>query len=207
MIRTLNTWLRKIPVWAVYAAGLFPGLWVYYAGFNNRLGADPLAVIEHETGIWALRFLIAALCITPLLRITRINLMKYRRALGLLGFYTAFMHLAAWVWLDRGFSWSAIWTEIVKRPYITIGMLAFVILVPLAVSSNDWSVRRLASRTWRRIHWWAYPATALGAVHFLLVVKEWPPEPLIYLGIVAALLAWRAWRASSSALLSRLKEA
>jgi len=193
MLQSLNAPLRKIPVWLVYAVGLVPGIWVYWAGFNNRLGADPLAVIEQETGIWALRFLIAALCVTPLLRVARLNLIKYRRALGLLGFYYASMHLAAWVWLDRGFSWVAIWEEIVKRPYITVGMIAFVILVPLAVTSNDWSVRRLDTASWRRIHRWGYAATALGATHFLLVVKAWPPEPMIYLGIVAGLLAWRFW--------------
>ncbi len=197
MLQFLNAPLRKIPVWLVYAVGLIPGVWVYWAGFNNRLGADPLAVIEHETGIWALRFLIAALCVTPLLRLGRLNLVKFRRALGLLGFYYAAMHLVAWVWLDQGLSWSAIWTEIVKRPYITIGMAAFLILIPLAVTSNNMAVRRLSSSVWKKIHWWAYAATALGAVHFLLVVKSWPPEPVIYLGIVAALLGWRVWNARS----------
>ena len=194
MLQWLNAPLRKIPVWLVYGVGLIPGVYVYWAGFNNRLGADPLAVIEHETGIWALRFMIAALFVSPLLRLLRLNLIKFRRSLGLLGFYYAAMHLAAWVWLDRGFSWSAIWTEILKRPYITVGMVAFVILVPLAVTSNDWAVRRLATATWRRIHWWAYIATALGAIHFLLVVKAWPPEPLIYCAIVAVLLLWRVWK-------------
>ena len=194
MLQWLNAPLRKIPVWLVYGVGLIPGVYVHWAGFNNRLGADPLAVIEHETGIWALRFMIAALFVSPLLRLLRLNLIKFRRSLGLLGFYYAAMHLAAWVWLDRGFSWSAIWTEILKRPYITVGMVAFVILVPLAVTSNDWAVRRLATATWRRIHWWAYIATALGAIHFLLVVKAWPPEPLIYCAIVAVLLLWRVWK-------------
>ena len=194
MLQWLNAPLRKVPVWLVYGVGLIPGVYVYWAGFNNRLGADPLAVIEHETGIWALRFMIAALFVSPLLRLLRLNLVKFRRSLGLLGFYYAAMHLAAWVWLDRGFSWPAIWTEILKRPYITVGMVAFVILVPLAVTSNDWAVRRLATATWRRIHWWAYIATALGAIHFLLVVKAWPPEPLIYCAIVAVLLMWRVWK-------------
>ena len=194
MLQWLNAPLRKVPVWLVYGVGLIPGVYVYWAGFNNRLGADPLAVIEHETGIWALRFMIAALFVSPLLRLLRLNLVKFRRSLGLLGFYYAAMHLAAWVWLDRGFSWPAIWTEILKRPYITVGMVAFVILVPLAVTSNDWAVRRLATATWRRIHWWAYIATALGAIHFLLVVKAWPPEPLIYCAIVAVLLMRRVWK-------------
>lgn len=194
MLQNLSPLVRRVPIWMIYVLGLAPGVWVWYAAFNNKLGADPLAALEHETGIWALRFLIAALAVTPLLRLLRLNLIKFRRAFGLLGFYYALMHLVAWVWLDRGFLWSAIWTEIVKRPYITIGMAAFAVLVPLAVTSNNWAVRRLQTATWKRIHWWAYPATLLGAVHFLLVVKRWPPEPMIYLGIVVALLAWRLWK-------------
>jgi len=126
MLQGLTAYARLLPVWLVYLVGFIPGVWVWYAAFNNKLGADPLAVLEHETGIWALRFLIAALAITPLLRMTRLNLIKFRRALGLLAFYYAAMHLAAWVWLDRGFDLAAIWAEIVKRPYITIGMAAFV---------------------------------------------------------------------------------
>lgn len=193
MLQSLTPYARRIPVWLVYLVGFLPGIWVWYAAFNNKLGADPLAVLEHETGIWALRYLIAALAITPLLRLTRLNLIKFRRAFGLLAFYFVIMHLVAWVWLDRGLDWSAMWTEIVKRPYITIGMAAFVMLVPLALTSNTFAIHRLSALAWRRIHWWAYPATLLGAVHFILVVKRWPPEPMIYLGIVTLLLAWRAW--------------
>ena len=195
----LNPWLRKVPVWLVYLAGFVPlavmayGIGQLYAGKPYAgLGADPLASLEHQTGIWALRFLIAALVVTPLLRITRISLIKFRRAIGLLGFYYAMAHLMVWVWLDHQFAWGALWQEIVKRPYITIGMVAFVILVPLAVTSNNLAVRRMKSATWKRIHWWAYLATALGSVHFVLVVKAWPPEPLIYASIVAVLLGWRA---------------
>ncbi len=194
MLQSLSPLVRRVPVWTVYVLGLGPGVWVWYAAFNNKLGADPLAALEHETGIWALRFLIAALAVTPLLRLLKLNLIKFRRAFGLLGFYYALMHLVAWVWLDRGLLWSAIWAEIIKRPYITIGMAAFAVLVPLAVTSNNLAVRRIQAATWKRIHWWAYPATLLGAVHFILVVKRWPPEPMIYLGIVVALLAWRAWK-------------
>lgn len=194
MLKNVTPYARKIPVWLVYALGFIPGVWVWYAAFNNKLGADPLAVLEHETGIWALRFLIAALAITPLLRLTRLNLIKFRRSLGLLGFAYAIMHLTAWIWLDRGFEWSAMWTEIVKRPYITIGMAAFVMLVPIALTSNNISVRRMSAAAWKRLHWWVYPATLFGAVHYLLVVKRWPPEPMVYLGIVLALLLWRAWK-------------
>ncbi len=196
MLQALNAPLRRLPVWAIYLLGALPALWYIYGVFfdNAILGADPVAKLEHESGIWALRLLIAALCITPLMRLTRLNLVKFRRAIGLWGFFYVCLHLLVWVWLDHGWNWGRLFEEIIKRPYITIGMAAFVILIPLAVTSNNLSVRKLSSALWRRIHWWAYVATALGAVHYLLVVKRWPPEPMVYTAIVAALLGWRYWR-------------
>lgn len=194
MLAFLNAPLRRVPTWAVYMGGLAPAAWLFYAAFTGGLGFDPLAALEHETGLWALRFLIAALVVTPLLRMTRLNLVKFRRAFGLIAFAYVVLHLGVWLWLDHAFNWQAIFAEIIKRPYITIGMAAFLILVPLAVTSNDLSLRKLGAKVWRKIHWWAYPATFLGAIHFLLVVKAWPPEPLIYTGIVTALLGWRAWQ-------------
>ena len=191
MLSALNAPLRKIPVWVVYLIGLVPLGLMINGVFANTLGADPVAALEHQTGIWALRFLIAALVITPLLRITRLNLIKFRRALGLLGFLYVVAHLLVWTWLDHFFAWGRLWEEILKRPYITIGMAAFVMLIPLAITSNDWSVRKLSASAWRKIHWWAYVATAFGAIHFMLVVKRWPPEPMIYCAIVAGLLGWR----------------
>ena len=194
MVSGINSALRRVPAWLVYLSGALPAAWLIWATLNNQLGADPLAALEHETGLWALRFMIAALLVTPLLRMTRISLVKFRRALGLLGFFYVVLHLTVWIWLDHWFAWGRMWEEILKRPFITIGMIAFGMLVPLAVTSNNLSLRKLGAPVWRRIHWWAYPATLLGAVHFLLVVKRWPPEPMIYLGIVVVLLGWRAWR-------------
>lgn len=194
MLAALNPYLRHVPRWLVYLAGFVPAALLVRGVFANTLGIDPLARLEHETGIWALRFLIAALMVTPILRLFRLNLVKFRRALGLLGFYYAMMHLSIWVWLDHQFNWPTLWAEIIKRPYITIGMLAALILVPLAVTSNDLAVRKMRAEAWRRLHWWAYLATALGAIHFLLVVKAWPPEPIIYALIVAVLLGWRVVR-------------
>jgi len=194
MLAGLNPLARRIPRWLVYLVGFLPAGMLVWGVFSYSLGADPVGKLEHETGIWALRFLIAALSVTPLLHLFRLNLCKFRRAFGLLGFYYVMLHLAVWLWLDHWFNWGAIWAEILKRPYITIGMVAAIILVPLAVTSNDMAVRQMRTEAWRRLHWWAYPATALGAVHFLLVVKAWPPEPLIYTAIITVLLGWRAFR-------------
>jgi sulfoxide reductase heme-binding subunit YedZ len=175
---------------AIYIIGMVPAVWYFYAGINDRLGADPLNVLERALGLWALRFLVASLAITPLRRLGGPNLIRYRRAIGLLAFYYAALHLTTYLVLDQGLDWAAIWADIVKRPYITVGMLAFVVLVPLAVTSNGPSIRRLGAR-WNKLHRLAYVAAAAGALHFIMLVKVWPLEPLIYLVLVAALLLFR----------------
>jgi sulfoxide reductase heme-binding subunit YedZ len=190
--------LPRIPLWIVYAVGFVPAIWTFYLGFTDQLGADPLRTLERTLGEWALRFLIAALFVTPLRRIAGVNLLRYRRQLGLLGFYYALLHLSTYLVLDQGLDASAIVADILKRPYITIGMAAFALLVPLAVTSNNASIRKLGARAWGKLHRLAYVATALGALHFLMLVKAWPIEPMVYLGIVAALLGWRAWKARTS---------
>lgn len=175
---------------ALYVVGLMPAAWILYLGFTNQLGANPIRTMEQELGIWALRFLIATLTVTPLRELFGISLLRYRRALGLLAFYYALMHLSAYMLLDYRLDLAAIVADIVKRPYITVGMLAFAVLVPLALTSTDRMIRRLGS-TWARLHRWVYLAIAAAAVHYLLVVKSWPMEPLVYFAIVAALLGYR----------------
>ena len=175
---------------SIYIVGMVPAVWYFYAGINDRLGADPLNVLERALGLWALRFLVASLAITPLRRLGGPNLIRYRRAIGLLAFYYAALHLTTYLVLDQGLDWAASWADIVKRPYITVGMLAFVVLVPLAVTSNGPSIRRLGAR-WNKLHRLAYVAAVAGALHFIMLVKVWPLEPLIYLVLVAALLLFR----------------
>ncbi len=176
---------------AIYICGMVPAAWYFYLGFSDQLGADPLNVLERGLGRWALRFLIAALAISPLRRLGGPSLIRYRRAIGLLGFYYAALHLTVYMVLDQGLDLAAIWADIVKRPYITVGMLAFTLLVPLAVTSNSSMIRRLGAAAWQRLHRLVYVATAAAAIHYLMVVKTWPPEPLIYAGMVAVLLLFR----------------
>jgi sulfoxide reductase heme-binding subunit YedZ len=178
---------------AIYVTGMLPAVWYFYLGITDQLGADPQKTLERALGLWALRFLILALAITPLRRLGGPNLIGYRRAVGLLGFYYAALHLSVYLLLDQGLDLAAIWADIVKRPYITVGMLAFTLLVPLAVTSNTAMIRRLGGAAWQRLHRLVYLATAAAAVHFVMVVKAWPPEPLIYAGIVAILLLFRLW--------------
>lgn len=176
---------------AIYLAGMAPAVWYFYLGITDRLGADPQNALERILGLWALRFLIASLAITPLRRLGGPNLIRYRRAIGLLAFIYATLHLTVYMVLDQGLDVSAIIADIIKRPYITVGMLAFAILVPLAVTSNNTMIRRLSGGAWQKLHRWVYVAAAAAAVHFIMLVKVWPLEPLIYAALVAILLLFR----------------
>ncbi len=189
--QTINGALRPIPPLAVYLAGAVPALVLVVQLFAGGLGIDPVKTLEHALGLYALQFLIAGICISPLRRFTGVNLLRWRRALGLVGFAYVALHLAVWVTLDLQFRWGEIWTDIVKRPYITVGMLGFVLLVPLAVTSTDGAVRRMGAAAWRRLHLLVYPAILAGAVHFVWLVKAWPIEPLLYLAAVLTLIALR----------------
>ncbi|MBX2804641.1 MAG: protein-methionine-sulfoxide reductase heme-binding subunit MsrQ [Hyphomicrobiales bacterium] len=180
-----------LPEWALYPLFLAPAVYLFAAAFMNALGADPLKALENQLGEWALRLLILGLAVTPLMRLARINLVKYRRAIGLSAFIYVSLHLLVYVWLDQQQNWSAIWQDIVKRPYITIGMTAFLMLAPLAITSNRLSIRKLGAQGWRRLHRLVYVAAILGAVHYLLIVKAWPLEPIVYFGLIVFLLALR----------------
>jgi sulfoxide reductase heme-binding subunit YedZ len=189
---TINGALRRVPVWPFYLIGLVPAVAWFRLALLDRLGADPVQVLEHETGLLSLQFLIAALAVTPLRETAGVNLLRFRRLLGLMAFAYAVLHLSVWLVLDRQLDWPRILEDLVKRPYVILGMAAFLMLVPLAATSWDGAVRRLGAAAWRKLHRLAYPATVLAAVHFVWLVKAWPPEPLVYAGIVAALLGWRA---------------
>jgi methionine sulfoxide reductase heme-binding subunit len=176
---------------SLYIVGLMPAVSTFYLGLMDQLGADPQNVLERTLGLWALRFLILTLAITPLRRLGGPNWVRYRRTLGLLAFYYAVMHPSVYLLLDKDLDLAAIWADIVKRPYITVGMLAFTILVPLAVTSNSASIRRLGGAAWARLHKLVYVAIAAAALHFVMLVKVWAVEPLVYAAIVATLLGYR----------------
>ena len=186
--------LPQVPKIAVYIIGFIPAIWLFYAGITDQLGADPMRYLEQALGLWALRFLVATLAITPLRQLFNINLLRYRRAIGLLAFYYAALHLTTYLVLDQGLDMAAIVADIVKRPYITIGMATFVILVPLAVTSNNAAIRRMGGQAWARLHKLVYGAAVGAVLHYILVVKSWPPEPLVYAAIVAVLLGYRLVR-------------
>lgn len=185
----INQWARQIPSWVVYVLLLIPAPWFFYLGATGGLGVEPIKALEHEYGELALKLLVAGLAITPLRTHLGINLIKFRRAIGLMAFFYVSAHLLVWLVLDVQIV-SQIWADILKRPYITIGMVGFILMLPLAVTSNNRSIRMLGPK-WRQLHKLTYIVVLLGAVHFLMLVKGFQLEPILYLAVILALLALR----------------
>lgn len=187
----VNQVARRVPNWVFYALGPLPAAWLLYQGVQGGLGVDPVKVIEHELGLIALQLLIAGLCITPLRRFAGLNLIKWRRPLGVLAFVYVVLHLLTWVLLDMQLYWEQMLKDIAKRPYITIGMVSFLLLLPLAWTSNNRAVRRMGGAAWQRLHRLVYPAALLAAIHFVMVQKVWEFEALAYTAVVITLLLAR----------------
>lgn len=179
--------------WLVFPAALLPAMLLLYGALYNTLGADPVKILTHETGLWALRFLLLSLAMTPLRRWTGwAGFIRYRRMLGLYAFFYASLHLSVYLVLDLGAYWADLLTDIQKRPYMTVGFAAWLILLPLAITSTRAMIRRLG-RNWQRLHRLVYLAGILAALHFLWLVKADLREPGIYAGILVVLLLARLW--------------
>jgi len=180
---------------AVWALGLGPFIWTGLRFALDDLGANPIEAVLHWAGRWTLIFLLVGLAITPLRRLTGWNrIIKVRRLVGLFAFFYATLHLSLYLGLDQGFAWSFIVEDVLKRPFITAGMAAFLLLVPLAATSTKGSIRRLG-KNWLKLHRLVYFAAVLGALHFYWKVKAdtfWPLVAATILGIL--LLARVPWR-------------
>lgn len=185
----INRGARKVPVWLLYLLSPVPAVWLFVSGLFGGLGVEPVKALEHELGELALQLLIAVLCITPLRRLAGINLLRFRRAMGLIAFLYVVLHFLVWMVLDVQIP-AQVWADIVRRPYITVGMAALALLIPLALTSNNRSIRRLG-RNWQKLHRLTYVAVALGALHYVLLAKGFQTEPLLYAGAVGGLLALR----------------
>lgn len=184
---------KPASIWVLYVVGLMPGLYAFYLGIFGGLGADPVRAFEHLLGLWALRFLCLGLAVTPLRDLFGINLISYRRALGLVAFYYVLAHFTVYLTLDRGLVFSSIAGDILKRPYIMLGMAGLLMLIPLAVTSNQASIRRLGP-TWNRLHKLVYPVLIVAVLHYALSLKVISAEPAFYIVVAILLLGYRLAR-------------
>ena len=182
--------IGRIPPWALYIVAVIPPVWFFYLGATGGLGVEPISELEHRLGELALQLLILTLAVRPLKDWLGLNLMKLRRAFGVITFFYVFAHLLVWLILDVQIL-SQIWADIIKRPYITVGMAAFVLMLPMAVTSNNLSLRKLGPKRWRGLHKLMYPVAVLASLHFVMLAKGFQIEPLIYLGVTLLLLALR----------------
>jgi methionine sulfoxide reductase heme-binding subunit len=185
----INTFVRRVPTWSIYVLGAANIVWLFWLGATGGLGVEPINALERELGQAAIKLLVIGLAITPLRRFAGVNLLRFRRAIGVTAFAYIVVHLSVWLVLDLQ-SFARIWSDILKRPYITIGMVAFTLMIPLAVTSNNLSVRKLGI-VWRRLHKLTYIIVVLGGIHFVMVRKGIQLEPLMYLLAVLGLLGLR----------------
>lgn len=175
----------------VFILCLLPLTWLIYALVTDQLGANPIELMTRRLGEWGLQLLLVTLCMTPLKDLVQKPWpIQIRRMLGLFSFFYLLLHLISYLWLDHFFDWSEIWTDIVKRPFITIGMISFLALIPLAITSNRFSMRALGKK-WRQLHLLVYPITILAVVHFYMLVKLDLLRPTIFAACLALLLGYR----------------
>ncbi len=185
-------WIRWLAKPVLFFLCLVPLAWLVWDGVTNNLGANPVETVRRYTGDWTLRFLLIALTVTPLRRLTGWHVViRLRRMLGLFAFFYACLHFVSYIWLDQFFMWDAIIEDILDRPYITVGVAGFLLLIPLAATSTNGMVRRLGGRRWQRLHQLVYVIAVLGVIHFLWLVKSDISEPVIYGAILALLLGFR----------------
>ncbi|MCE2566106.1 protein-methionine-sulfoxide reductase heme-binding subunit MsrQ [Komagataeibacter sp. FNDCF1] len=192
--RQLVPWRGE--TWVLTLVGLLPAIIYFWYGAHDALGPDPVNVFERWLGLWAVRFLLAALAVTPLRALTGLGLMRYRRMLGLLAFWYACLHVGVYVGLDQRGDIGVLVRDVTTRPFLMIGFAAFMLLVPLAATSTNAAMRRLGRR-WGRLHRLVYGVALLVAVHFLMAFKTYNATSVTYAGLLCAMVAWRvraAWR-------------
>jgi sulfoxide reductase heme-binding subunit YedZ len=178
----------------VFALSLLPLAYYGWGAWHDSLGANPIEAVTRGMGTWTLNFLLITLAVTPLRKLTGWNLMiRLRRMLGLFAFFYAVLHLTSYLWFDQFFDWGEIAQDILKRPFITVGMAAFVLLLLLAATSNNAAIRRLGGRRWQALHRTVYAIAILAVLHYSWLVKADQSQPLLYGGILFMLLGLRAW--------------
>ena len=192
MTRPARIWLKAV----VWVCCLLPLLVLAYYATSSGLGANPISFVTNWLGQWTFRLLLATLALTPLRIVFGLSWpLRLRRLLGLFAFFYASLHFLVWILIDHYFNWDQMLADLVKRRYITVGMLALLLLVPLAVTSTSGMVRRLGGTVWRRIHRVVYLVGVLAALHFLWLAKQGRTAPYVYAAILALLLGVRLWGA------------
>ena len=182
----------------VFLICLVPLAALGWRALHGELTANPIEFITHATGDWTLRFLIVTLCVTPFRKILHLpELIRFRRMLGLFAFFYACLHFTTYIWLDKFFDLSEMWKDIAKRKYITVGFTAFLLLIPLAITSTAGWIRRLGGKRWQQLHRLVYFSATLGVIHYYWLVKSAVIRPLTYGVIVAVLLLWRLFASLS----------
>ncbi|WP_417451484.1 sulfite oxidase heme-binding subunit YedZ [Kordiimonas sp.] len=197
MVVPLRVWRFGVkPV--VFIAALFPALWLVhewtlaFQGHPSSLGFNPNETSNRFSGDWALRMLLLTLALTPLSRLLKSSKpLLFRRMLGLFAYFYVCLHMLSYIWLDMLFNWPELWADVLKRVYITVGMVAFIMLTPLAVTSTKGMIKRLGAKRWQRLHKLVYIAAPLAIIHFFMMRKGFQLEPLVYGAILFALLALR----------------
>lgn len=187
-------WRDRFVGWLIGALCAAPAIWLIYRLLHNDLGANPVEALVRQSGVLALRLLLVTLLVTPVAKLTRQPwIIRHRRTIGLWAFAMVLMHLSSYLFIDKEMDWTEIGKDILKRPYITIGMAAFLALIPLAITSLDRIRRSMGPRRWKRLHQAMYLIVPAGVLHYYLLVKADHRPPLVYAGIAALLLGWRAW--------------
>jgi sulfoxide reductase heme-binding subunit YedZ len=184
--------ILRFTKFTIFLAGLIPLERLLWKAFHDGLGPNPIEVITHSTGDWTLIFVLTTLSITPVRQITRQNwLIGLRRMLGLFAFFYGTLHFLTYIWLDKFFDMHEVLKDIVKRPFITVGFAAFVLMIPLALTSTAWSIRWLGGKNWRRLHRLIYLTAILAVIHYTWLVKADRHKPIEYGIVLAILLAYR----------------
>jgi sulfoxide reductase heme-binding subunit YedZ len=192
MLSRAESPIRRVIRPALWLLVIVPAIVLIAQLLLDQLGAEPIESLEHASGEWALRLLAASLAVTPFMRLTGWGwLVAQRRFLGLAAFFWAMGHLSVYIVLDQFFDWPEIVKDVLKHLYITVGMLAFVLMIPLALTSTKWSIRTLGGKRWTQLHRLVYVSAVAGCVHYLWAVKKDLAEPMLYAAVFAVLFALR----------------
>ena len=190
----MGAWKQPVFKVCVFSACVIPLMVLAWQALSDQLGANPIEEITDRTGIWTLRLLLITLAVTPARRLTGWNrLVQVRRMLGLFAFFYGSLHFLTYIWLDQFFVVEDMVADVMERPFITVGLTSFILLIPLAVTSTSDMIKRLGGKWWLRLHRLVYVTSIGGVVHYLWLVKADTRSPLIYGGILGVLLVYRLW--------------